>query len=448
LPPRDPSLAVLQSGALFQRRYRVERCLRVGGMGAVYEVLDERTDARRALKIMLPSVVEDPGMRARFAQEARITGGVLSEHIVRTTDAGVDEETGVPFLVMELLRGEDVGSLLARRGALPGREVVLYLFQVALALDRTHAAGIVHRDLKPENLFHTRRDDGSVCIKVLDFGIAKVMAQGGRTTKSMGTPLYMPPEQATGKGALGPPADVYALGHLAFTLLAGEPYWEQEWRASEAPLAFLAEVARGVREPAGARAARHGVDLPARFDGWFFKATAVHPEERFDGAGAAVEALAVALGIPLPVTMGESATQPGGATQPSPGSGRTSAALSGEPGSPRPRRLAPAIVAGTLAGLIAVAVVARSWDGGAGRAGHGGEPSAPVRGGASGTPSPEASAPDRPPAAPASSSAAPAPAPPRPSPARKPSALPAPPSARAPASPPVSATQPPHESFY
>src|SRR5262249_25147084 len=110
---RDNSVPILLPDTLFHRRYSVVRCLKAGGMGAVYEVLDVRTNTRRALKVMLPAIIENPDMRSRFAQEARITGTIESEHIVDTVDGGVDEETKTPFLVMELLRGEDMGALLA-----------------------------------------------------------------------------------------------------------------------------------------------------------------------------------------------------------------------------------------------------------------------------------------------------------------------------------------------
>src|SRR6185503_6920383 len=114
-------------------------------------------------------------MRARFRLEASVASQIESEHIVQVFDAGVDDETGLPFLVMELLRGESLGAALERRGRFAGDEVVTLLNQASLALDRTHAAGIIHRDLKPENLFVTARDDGTPRLKVLDFGIAKVV---------------------------------------------------------------------------------------------------------------------------------------------------------------------------------------------------------------------------------------------------------------------------------
>jgi serine/threonine protein kinase len=216
----------LVAGQVFHGRYEIVRCLKAGGMGAVYECIHLKTRKRRALKVMLPEMVVDPSMRERFELEARVTADIESEHIVETFDAGIDEETGAPFLVMELLRGEELSALLKRRGALPADEVVLLLSQAARALDRTHAAGIVHRDLKPDNFFVTSRDDDSPRIKILDFGIAKVISDrtsAEQKTAAIGTPLYMSPEQFQGDGAIGPRADIYALGHIAYALLTGRP---------------------------------------------------------------------------------------------------------------------------------------------------------------------------------------------------------------------------------
>ncbi|WP_437971705.1 protein kinase [Sorangium sp. So ce260] len=279
------------------------RSLKAGGMGAVYEVVDVVTDRRRALKVMLPGSIQDPAMRARFAQEARITGGIESDHIVPVSDAGIDAESGMPFLVMDLLQGEELASLSARRGPLPPVEVVLYLGQVALALDKMHAAAIVHRDLKPANLFLTRRDDGSPCVKVLDFGLAKVAAQSSMAdrTAMVGTPLYMAPEQIRGDGAVGPKADIHALAHVAFTLLVGSPYWLTEANVLPSIFALLQRMAAGLPEPPCVRAARRrNIRLPTAFDAWFLQATAIDPKDRFDRATTAVTLMAEALGAPAP----------------------------------------------------------------------------------------------------------------------------------------------------
>jgi serine/threonine-protein kinase len=295
--------ATLQPGAVFHDRYRIVRCIKAGGMGAVYEIVDTKTDSHRALKVMLPGMVDEPELRARFELEARVTGNVESDHIVRVSDAGIDDSTETPFLVMDLLRGQELGGILKVRRPLPAPEVLLYLQQTAVALDKTHAAGIVHRDLKPENLFITYRDDGSPCVKILDFGIAKVLIQSDQTrgTQTLGTPLYMPPEQIRGDGQVGHRVDLYALGHIAYTLLAGEPYWNEERRASEAIFSLLSRIAVGAQEKPTERAQRRrSVVLPPAFDDWFFEATAVDPEARFEDARAQIAALAQALGLALP----------------------------------------------------------------------------------------------------------------------------------------------------
>lgn len=268
-------------------------------MGAVYEVVDTKTDSRRALKVMLPSIIEDRDLRSRFEREARVTGGIESDHIVRVSDAGIDESTSTPFLIMDLLRGEELAGMVRRRGALPPEEVVTYISQVAIALDKTHAAGIVHRDLKPENLFVTYRDDGSPCVKILDFGIAKIKAGGvkANSTLVLGTPLYMSPEQFQGEAELDGRTDIFALGHVAYALLSGEAYWNEDAAAFETIFQLIARLAAGVQEPPSARAARRrGVDLPPPFDAWFAIATAAQREGRFERATAAAAALGNALG--------------------------------------------------------------------------------------------------------------------------------------------------------
>ncbi len=296
----DLQIEVLQPGLVFHGRYRVLRRIGAGGMGRIYEVLDSNTNSKWALKTMHPEIVSDREQRARFEFEAKVTGPIESDHLAKVTDAGVDEQTGLPYLVMELLRGEDLGCML-ERGPLPFEQVVLLLGQVARALTLTHEANIVHRDLKPENLFVSKRDDGSLCVKILDFGIAKVVAQSthAKTTRNVGTPLYMSPEQVLGDGTIGPRTDLYSLGHIAFALLTGKPYWEPESREINGTVAFLLRVMQGAPEAASVRAARCEVQLPADFDAWFSRATAREAWDRFDSALDMVKGLAKALGVPL-----------------------------------------------------------------------------------------------------------------------------------------------------
>jgi serine/threonine protein kinase len=291
---------MLQINELFHGRYRVLRSIKAGGAGVIYEIQDEVTSRRRALKVMLPGTIKEASLRRRFAQEAKISGAIESDHIAQVSDAGIDEGSDMPFIVMDLLQGQDLASLSQSRGPLPAADVVLYLSHVALALDKTHAAGIVHRDLKPENLFLTMRDDGSPCVKVVDFGVAKAIVahpQAERTAV-VGTPLYMSPEQIRGDGTVGPGADIYALGHVAYTLLTGEAYWALEAKHAISVFALFHKMLSGNPEAPAARAGRRGVVLPPAFDAWFAAATALDPIGRPEGALAAVALLADALEAP------------------------------------------------------------------------------------------------------------------------------------------------------
>jgi len=267
-------------------------------MGAVFEVLHLETQRRRALKVMHATLFQSDDLRERFRREATVAAHVDSEFIVDVFDAGVDEATGMPFLVMELLRGEELGQKLKRVGRLEPDEMLNYLYYVGLALDKTHQASIIHRDLKPANVFLAEREEGGVRVKVLDFGIAKIVAEGattGGTTQSLGTPLYMAPEQFNPRSKLTNAVDIYALGMMAYTLLVGVPYWFEEARGGNV-YAVVALAIHGISEPASVRAAAQGVRLLPAFDAWFAKATALDPKQRFPTASAAVQELAIAFG--------------------------------------------------------------------------------------------------------------------------------------------------------
>ncbi|WP_437979358.1 protein kinase [Sorangium sp. So ce295] len=293
---------MLAEGIVFARRYRVVRLIATGAMGAIHEVTHIATERRRALKVMHAHLFQSEEMRERFKLEACITATIECEHIVDVFDAGVDEATGMPFLVMELLRGEELGERLKRTSRLPPADVVTYLHQAALALDRTHAANVVHRDLKPANLFLSQREDGSIRVKVLDFGVAKLVAEGATAagaTRSLGTPLYMAPEQFQVGKRLTSAADIHALGMMAYTLLVGFPYWDPEANEASDVFAFAMLAVRGPQEPPVQRARSLGVTLPPGFDAWFARATALEPAARFRRATDAVSALGEVFGVPL-----------------------------------------------------------------------------------------------------------------------------------------------------
>jgi serine/threonine-protein kinase len=256
---------------VFAGDFEVERLLATGGMGAVYVVKQRSTGKTRALKLMRGDAVRNDDARRRFVLEARVGSRIESDHIVEVITAGIDEPTGTPFLVMELLEGEDLATRLDR-GPLSLDETRHLFRQLCHAIGAAHALGIVHRDLKPQNIFLAAprsAGDSDFLVKVLDFGLAKVTAAGaslkqGETADGsfLGTPLWMAPEQSENVGVT-PAADVWALGLLLYTTLTGRSLW----RSAENPAASIAEILREVLiEPmpsATVRARQQGVG--ARF---------------------------------------------------------------------------------------------------------------------------------------------------------------------------------------
>ena len=298
---------LLGAGQIFAGRYRIERFLAEGGFGAVYVAEQLATDAQVAVKVLWPHVLQAKDAVEKFEQEARIAGRVNSDHIVRVVDAGFDPETQMPFLVMELLVGEDLGRLVETQGRVAPDLVVEYLRQTASALDRAHAytdrdgvlRPIVHRDLKPENLFVARRDNGENVIKVLDFGIAKVLGATSNVSQEVkGTPLYMAFEQA-GVGSITPRTDVWALGLIAFFLLTGQSYWRAAHSAEASLMQLFGEVLSLPLDPPSHRLAQLGLpqNLPPEFDAWFFGCVNRDVNQRFASAGAAIAALGTLYGI-------------------------------------------------------------------------------------------------------------------------------------------------------
>src|SRR5688572_21394276 len=130
-------VSALADGSIFAKRYQIVRCVAAGGMGAVYEVVHLETERKRALKVMLPHILHSKELRDRFKREARVAATIDSEFIVDVFDAGVDEDTDMPFLVMEMLRGEELAQRLEKVGRFSRGEAVAYLHQTALALDKT-----------------------------------------------------------------------------------------------------------------------------------------------------------------------------------------------------------------------------------------------------------------------------------------------------------------------
>ncbi len=297
----------LDVDSIFARDYQIIRKLAQGGMGAVYEARQLSTGKQRALKLMLPELVDSPGLRERFAEEARVGSRIDSEHVVEVVGAGVDDETSVPWLAMELLRGEELSKRIGRVGALSWEETLEFFGHLAHAMGAAHAANVTHRDLKPENLFiaESKSTDGRPRLKVLDFGLARVTAEArtSRTSRA-GTPGWWAPEQ-TGRGTVGPQADVWAIGLIVFHALTGRVFWRawEEEGATDAHL--LREMVHDPIPPASSRAAELGRagTLPEGFDVWFARSLERDVTSRFANATiqfAGLRALDAPLAPPAP----------------------------------------------------------------------------------------------------------------------------------------------------
>ncbi len=225
---------VVMEGRVLAQKYELVKLLGQGGMGAVYEARNH-LGKRFAVKLLLkPEFAQDPGLTARFFREAKASAAIESEHIVEVYDTGVDGETQFPFIIMELLKGEDLEHTIGRVGALNTIGAARVIAQAANGLGKAHEAGIVHRDIKPANIFMTSRESGDSVVKILDFGIAKQQmevlssSEGAGLTKTgsmLGTPLYMSPEQAQGLKSIDARTDIWSLGMCLYEALSGRTPW-------------------------------------------------------------------------------------------------------------------------------------------------------------------------------------------------------------------------------
>ena len=286
----------IEPGYVIMDRYRVVHHLGEGGMGQVYLVQQIKTDERFAMKILNPNVAKTATARERFRREARTPARIDSDHVARVVDTDIATDLDdAPFLVMEYLRGQNLQDLSESIGPLSPREVLVYLRQVAIALDKAHALGIVHRDLKPENLFLTTRDDGSPCVKVLDFGIAKLSGATGdlahvkatATGDVFGTPLYMSPEQCKSEAEkVSSQTDIWALGLIAHRLLTASDFWTANTLTH-----LIAQIAY---EPVPSPSQR-GANFGPAYDEWFASCCNRDVAQRYPSASEAVFALQQAL---------------------------------------------------------------------------------------------------------------------------------------------------------
>ena len=281
--------SLLAAGMAVTPTVRLVRPLGAGGMGSVWVADHHALHTQVVVKFMAAELSANPDFVARFSREAASAARVKSPHVVQMFDHGVTA-SGIPFIVMELLDGKDLGQHLEGVGGrMPVKDIAPIITQVAKALARAHESGIVHRDMKPANIFLSDVGGGEVFAKVLDFGVAKASQAGGalssgstRTGSLMGTPYYMSPEQLVGAKDVDARCDIWALGILVFEVVTGRLPFEGD---------NLGALAVQVNSGYLPRPSAMTPDLPPGFDAWFAKACVRDPAGRF----ASVRELADAL---------------------------------------------------------------------------------------------------------------------------------------------------------
>lgn len=226
-------------GEIIDGKYQIERVLGEGGMGCVARAYHMLLRAPVALKFMNPQFVTFPGAVERFINEGIASKKIRSDHVVPVDDVG-KLPSGAPYLVMPCLEGMDLADLLARDGTpgLPTARAVHFTLQILRGLQAAHANAIIHRDMKPSNCFVVKHDGESDFVRILDFGISKVVEPGGasltRTNSALGTPLYMSPEQARSPRDVDTRSDLYSVGVILYELLTGEtPFFSEDGEFTE-----------------------------------------------------------------------------------------------------------------------------------------------------------------------------------------------------------------------
>ncbi len=282
----------LAVGDVVAGKYRLASVIGEGGMGTVFAAHHELLDAPVALKVLSSDMTRNRAVIDRFLREARAVARLKSEHVVRVMDVGT-LDSGQPYIVMELLEGEDLERRIQRLGKLPVPEAADCILQALEAMSHAHAAGIVHRDLKPANLFVATTPDGREIVKVLDFGIAKltsVVMQGPARTGALtgehtmlGSPSYMSPEQVRDSSIIDHRTDLWALGVILYEISTGhEPF----------PGNSVGEIFGEILHAAPEPIAKHCPEAPPELQAVIDRCLARDREMRFPDVAAMARALA------------------------------------------------------------------------------------------------------------------------------------------------------------
>jgi serine/threonine protein kinase len=284
-------------GTVVSDRYRIIRKVGEGGMGAVYQAEHALIEKRVALKVLFQDLTRRPDLVARFLQEAKSASRIGQENVIDISDFGQSAD-GLVYIAMEFLDGQDLGKTLRAEKSIPWLRTRPILMQIAKALRAAHAKGIIHRDMKPENVYLVQREGKTDFVKVLDFGIAKVVSaddnEGPRLTQTgmiFGTPEYMSPEQAQGH----PPdhrLDVYAVGCLMYHMLTGSVPFTAD--------SFMGILTKHLLEPVvPPRQRRPDLDIPADVEAVCLRAMEKDREKRWPDMDAFYRALGAAGDAPF-----------------------------------------------------------------------------------------------------------------------------------------------------
>ncbi|HVV48638.1 MAG TPA: serine/threonine-protein kinase [Polyangia bacterium] len=284
-------------GTVVSERYRILRKVGEGGMGAVYQAEHALIEKRVALKILFADLTRRPDLVMRFLQEAKSASRIGQENVIDISDFGQSPD-GLVYIAMEFLEGEDLGRTLKAEKHLPWLRARPILMQITKALRAAHAKGIIHRDMKPENVYLIQKEGRPDFVKVLDFGIAKVVSadenDGPRLTQTgmiFGTPEYMSPEQAQGH----PPdhrVDVYAVGCIMYHMLTGAVPFTAD--------SFMGILTKHLLEPViPPRQRRPELDIPADVEAVCLRAMEKERDKRYPDMDAFYKALGEAGGVPF-----------------------------------------------------------------------------------------------------------------------------------------------------
>jgi hypothetical protein len=271
-------------GKTVDEKYVIESQLGQGGMAVVFAAHHTVLDRPVAMKVLSPELPHTPRLVERFLAEARAAARVDSTHVARVFDAGTLDD-GLPFIVMERLEGCDLDELLSAYKQLPIGEATDYVLQALQGLAHAHVLGVIHRDLKPANLFLARLADGNTIIKVLDFGIAKLVDDARKIAggEMVGSPMYMSPEQVRDAELVDPRADIWSIGVVLYELLTGRTPFDCDGVGNT----FAAVLGT---TPASPRSLRP--EIPAELEAVILRCLRQAPDDRFANVSELAAAIA------------------------------------------------------------------------------------------------------------------------------------------------------------